>query len=168
MGLVWALLGVSACTQPPPAVSPAPPPASSAPSAPAPAPPLRQLVWREAAAQGALPLQVQQAAQEAQERGQRLLVYVGASWCEPCRYFHDAALRGELDGLLGPLTVLAYDADRDGDRLAAAGYQSKMIPLLAVPAPDGRCSGKLLQGSIKGPGAVADLVPRVRQLLGSP
>lgn len=126
----------------------------------------KRLVWRDAAAEGPLPAQVQQAAQEAQERGQRLLVYVGASWCEPCRYFHDAARQGQLDGELAQVMVLAYDADRDRARLEAAGYQSKMIPLLAIPTAGGLNSGKMLQGSVKGPGAVGDLVPRVQRLLG--
>lgn len=128
-------------------------------------PPQKRLLWRDAAAEGPLPAQVQQAAQEAQERGQRLLVYVGASWCEPCRYFHDAAQQGQLDAELGQVMVLAYDADRDSVRLAAAGYQSKMIPLLAIPTSAGLNSGKMLQGSIKGPGAVREMVPRVQQLL---
>src|SRR5688572_14809261 len=32
--------------------------------------------------------------------GERALVYVGASWCEPCELFHEAVERGELDDLL--------------------------------------------------------------------
>lgn len=141
-----------------------PAPRPSQPSVAGP-PPQKRLLWRDAAAAGPLPEQVQQAAQEAQERGQRLLVYVGASWCEPCRYFHDAAQQGQLDAELGQVMVLAYDADRDRARLEAAGYQSKMIPLLALPSATGFNSGKMLQGSIKGPGAVRELVPRVQQLL---
>lgn len=160
--LAYSTWLATACSERVPLLPVAPPAVSSATQ---PKPSLGRLVWREAAAQGELPIQVQQAAQQASEHGQRLLVYVGASWCEPCRYFHDAALKGELDGALGHMAVLAFDADRDGARLAAAGYQSKMIPLLAIPRADGHSSGKMLQGSIKGPGAVADLVPRVQQLL---
>src|SRR5688500_14350092 len=32
----------------------------------------------------------------AKAAGERLLVYVGASWCEPCERFHAAVAAGEL------------------------------------------------------------------------
>ena len=94
-----------------------------------------------------------------------LLVYVGASWCEPCQHFHDAAVAGQLDGSLGALRLLVFDADRDGEQLAAAGYQSNFIPLFAVPRIDGRASGKQIEGAIKDRDAVEQLVPRLKQLL---
>jgi thiol-disulfide isomerase/thioredoxin len=95
----------------------------------------------------------------------RLLVYVGASWCEPCRYFHDAAVQGALDGPFGSVDVLAFDLDRDRERLERAGYRSDLIPLLALPGPSGRASGRQMEGSIKGPGAVAQMTPRLQVLL---
>ena len=55
----------------------------------------------------------------------RLLVYVGAAWCEPCRRFHDAAMAGQLDADFGDLRLLVFDADRDTDALQRAGYISK-------------------------------------------
>src|SRR6185312_5947952 len=33
----------------------------------------------------------------AQHDGKQLVVYVGASWCEPCQQFHAAAAAGTLD-----------------------------------------------------------------------
>ena len=95
-----------------------------------------------------------------------LLVYVGASWCEPCREFHDAAAAGTLDDSLGALRLLVFDADRDGDALEAAGYHSNLIPLFAVPRIDGRASGKQTEGAIKGRPAALQLVPRLDRLLG--
>lgn len=95
----------------------------------------------------------------------RLLVYVGASWCEPCRHFHDAAVAGELDGVFGGIRLLAFDLDRDGDALQRAGYQSTLIPLFALPRPDGTATGKQIEGSIKGDGAVAQITPRLQALL---
>src|SRR5678816_1176400 len=41
------------------------------------------------------------------------LVYVGASWCEPCQRFHEAAAHGELDPELPAITLLEFDADND-------------------------------------------------------
>jgi hypothetical protein len=102
----------------------------------------------------------------AQADGRDLVVYVGARWCEPCQRFHKAAQKGELDGALPDLTILEFDLDDDRDRLAAAGYVSELIPLFALPGPDGRASAKKLEGSIKGDGAVANITPRLRALLG--
>jgi thiol-disulfide isomerase/thioredoxin len=94
-----------------------------------------------------------------------LLVYVGASWCEPCRRFHDAAASGALDDRFGNLRLLVFDADRDGERLMASGYGMSMIPMFAIPRDDGSPSGRQIEGGIKGDGAVAEIAPRLRALL---
>lgn len=95
-----------------------------------------------------------------------LVVYVGATWCEPCQHFHDAARNHELDADLGGIRVIQFDYDRDDAALQAAGYRSKMLPMFALPGPDGRASGKQFEGSIKGSGAVAEIVPHLKQLVG--
>jgi thiol-disulfide isomerase/thioredoxin len=104
--------------------------------------------------------------QRADRDGRDLLVYEGATWCEPCQRFHRAAASGALDQELGTLRLIEFDADRDGERLAAAGYTSRLIPLFAKPAPDGRSTGRQIEGSIKGEGAVAEIAPRLRALVG--
>lgn len=95
-----------------------------------------------------------------------VLVYVGAPWCEPCTYFHAAAERGELDADFGDLTLVEFNRDSDKARLDDAGYASDYIPLFAVPGPDGRASGRSIEGSIKGPGAVPQIRPRLKALIG--
>jgi thiol-disulfide isomerase/thioredoxin len=95
----------------------------------------------------------------------KLVVYVGASWCEPCRHFHDAAVANQLDDRFGDLRIVAFDADRDDAALEAAGYRSSMLPLFALPNADGRASGKQFAGSIKGDGAVAQIAPNLRALV---
>jgi thiol-disulfide isomerase/thioredoxin len=97
--------------------------------------------------------------------GRTLVVYVGATWCEPCQHFHHAAERGQLDAAFPHMTLLEFDLDRDRERLAAAGYVSKYIPLFALPGPDGAASGKQIEGGIKGEGAVENLSARLREML---
>jgi thiol-disulfide isomerase/thioredoxin len=101
----------------------------------------------------------------AEQAHKQLLVYVGATWCEPCRRFHDAAAAGQLDASFGNLRLVVFDADRDKDALQRAGYISNLIPLFAAPRPDGTASGKQIEGSIKGEGAVAEITPRLQILL---
>jgi thiol-disulfide isomerase/thioredoxin len=102
---------------------------------------------------------------QAQNDGRRILVYVGATWCEPCQRFHRAAEAGALDEKLGKLTLVQFDLDRDRDRLRAAGYVSDFIPLFTLPAADGTATPHHMEGSIKGDGAVAQIVPRLQALL---
>ena len=98
--------------------------------------------------------------------GRVLLVYVGAPWCEPCQRFHKAAAAGALDARFPRLRLLEFDHDRFVDGLAGGGYTSRYIPLFAVPGPDGRASGRAIEGSIKGEGAVDNIAPRLETLLG--
>src|SRR5690349_21309473 len=63
----------------------------------------------------------------------RLVVYVGATWCEPCQELHAAAASHRLDDAFPDLSLLVFDLDRDGAALKAAGYTSEYIPLFVVP-----------------------------------
>ncbi|MDB4947240.1 MAG: hypothetical protein JWP97_6774 [Labilithrix sp.] len=109
---------------------------------------------------------IKAAREEAKAQGRELVVYVGATWCEPCRYFHKAAAAGELDAAFPDLTVLEFDLDERREPLVAAGYVGELVPLFALPGPDGRASGQKLEGSVKGAGAVANITPRLKKLLG--
>ncbi len=104
-------------------------------------------------------------AARAQTDKKKLVVYVGAAWCEPCTRFHDAAAQGSLDAAFPNLRLLELDRDRDEAELRKAGCLSRMIPLFALPTADGRCSERRMEGSIKGEGAVAEITPRLRALL---
>jgi thiol-disulfide isomerase/thioredoxin len=115
---------------------------------------------------GAIEPWVQQQVELADAAHLRVLVYVGASWCEPCQHFHQAVERGELNGTLNGLRFLEFDQDRDASALKVAGYLYQYIPVLALPDPDGRNHGRMISGSIKGPRAVQEnLVPRLQALL---
>ncbi len=115
---------------------------------------------------GAIEPWVQQQVEIADAAHLRVLVYVGASWCEPCQRFHEAVQKGELNGPLNGLRFLEFDQDRDAGALKVAGYSYQYIPVLALPDPDGRNHGHMISGSIKGPRAVQEnLVPRLQALL---
>lgn len=103
---------------------------------------------------------------DAQQGRWNVLVYVGATWCEPCQRFHAAALAGEFDELLPRAHIVEFDLDADKDALATAGYSSKLIPLFCVPKVDGNASDRRIEGSIKGSESVGqNLIPRLRAFL---
>ena len=109
---------------------------------------------------------VQEQVELAEAAHLRVLVYVGASWCEPCQRFHQAVEHGELNGPLNGLRFLEFDQDQDASALKTAGYVYQYIPVLALPDPDGRNHGRMISGSLKGPRSVQEnLVPRLQALL---
>ncbi len=74
---------------------------------------------------------------KAKSEGRVLVVYVGASWCPPCKEFHAKSHAGLFDDRAGKLTLLVFDADRDTERLGAAGYKFRYVPYFALPKADG-------------------------------
>jgi len=117
------------------------------------------------ATQGPADEVIRAALQNATQEGQRLVVYTGASWCEPCMDFHHAVERGELDDALSGIRLIEFDSDRDGARLRDAGYGGRYIPRFVLPNEDGRGSDRRIEGGIKGPGAVANIMQRLGPLL---
>jgi thiol-disulfide isomerase/thioredoxin len=158
--LAWLPL---ACKTPVDA-APDPAPRAGATASAAPAP-TRRMRTMNAPAEGDVDAIVRAAVATAITERRRVVVYVGATWCEPCQRFHHAVEQGELDATFPDVDLVTFDADRDSERLASAGYVSRLIPLLALPGPDGRASGKQVEGGIKGEGAVAYIAPRLEQML---
>jgi thiol-disulfide isomerase/thioredoxin len=139
--------------------------ASSAPEAAAPVPAVAGHVRFVHAAAGDVAPLVRDAMTREAVAKRRVVVYVGATWCEPCQRFHKAAEHGDLDSTFPDLTLVEFDQDVDADRLKAAGYVSRLIPLFALPNPDGTSSGRQAEGGVKGEGAVGVIVPRLKELL---
>jgi hypothetical protein len=149
-------------------------PASAAPVKTAPAPPKDnwpaserpELIPAELSATGDLGALLTSEMARATADGRKLIVYVGATWCEPCRRFHDALKAGSLHAAFPKVRFLELDADRHARPLQVAGCQSDFIPLFALPDVSGRCSPTArIAGSVKGDGAVANIVPRLQSLL---
>jgi thiol-disulfide isomerase/thioredoxin len=110
---------------------------------------------------------VREALVAATAEGRRVVVYVGATWCEPCQDFHHAVDRGELDQPLAGIRFVEFDSDHDGARLEAAGYGGRLIPRFVLPDAQGRGSEHRIEGGIKGSGAVAHIMERLGPLLAS-
>jgi thiol-disulfide isomerase/thioredoxin len=136
LALAFAL-ALTACPSP----SPTPTPTST----PTPAGPRFITVPTDADVLSAIRTETQRAKKE----GRVALVYLGATWCPPCRRLHDAIESGAGNAKLANVTLLAFDVDRDGDRLDALGYKSKYIPFFAVPRPDGRASDQKMDTSFE-------------------
>jgi thiol-disulfide isomerase/thioredoxin len=137
-----------------------PPPRQAAPSTPS-----GHVVVEHPPADGDVAPIVKAEVEKAEKAGRRLVVYEGATWCHPCQQLHQAVERGDLDSAFPELTLLEFDADKDGERLLNAGYTSKYIPLLALPRADGTASGKQFSGGTKGDNNVAILSGKLRELL---
>jgi hypothetical protein len=112
---------------------------------------------------------VRTALADAHRDGRRLLVYVSATWCEPCERFQKALRAGELDATFPGLTMLKFDTDRDLPRLEQAGYAGSLIPRFVIPGPDGRGTTRRIEGGTKAEDTVSTSIgPRLRRLLDGP
>ena len=94
-----------------------------------------------------------------------LVVYVGATWCEPCKRFHDSVSDGSLDDTFPTVRFLEFDADVHEEAIIKAGYASKYIPFFTLPDASGRPQGKHIMGAVKGEGAEPFIVPKLKALL---
>lgn len=101
----------------------------------------------------------------AAKEGRRIVVYVGATWCEPCKYFLESVKAGSLPDNFADLRFLKFDNDADKQRLEASGYGGRMIPRFVIPAADGTGTPKRFEGSTKGPQAMDNIVPRLQSIL---
>jgi thiol-disulfide isomerase/thioredoxin len=108
---------------------------------------------------------VRDAVAAAQADARRVVVYIGAPWCEPCQRFHEAVERGELDAQLAGVRFLEFDADQHTAQLDAAGYGGRLIPRFAVPGADGRGTAAKIEGGVKGEQAVPQIMQRLEKLL---
>jgi hypothetical protein len=156
------IFAVSACNgkrdQPRPATS------SSSSASPLAKSRAKPVITRREAPKAPLEHFVQQHVEEADASGARVLVYVGAAWCEPCKRFHQALESGQLDEDLAGTKFIEFDSDRDGAELRAAGYSSKYIPLFSIPDHSGHASGRSIEGAVTGE-VRRTLVPRILALL---
>ena len=115
-----------------------------------------------------VPKFVREQSGKAKTTGERVIVYVGAKWCEPCLRFKKAVKHGRLEKQLSGLHFLEFDLDLHRTSLESARYQSRMIPLFCLPNHQtGESSGQCIEGSVKGPGAIGNIVPRLNKLLQS-
>src|SRR5580658_5621250 len=82
--------------------------------APRPAAPSGHVVAEHPPADGDVVPIVKAEFAKAEKAGRRLVVYEGATWCHPCQQLHQAVERGELDSAFPDLTLIEFDADKDG------------------------------------------------------
>ncbi len=75
--------------------------------------------------------------------GRVLVVYAGATWCDPCKHFHALAYGGKLDAKLSRMELLEFDVDADTERLSGAGYKYRFIPYFALAGADGHAEKEL-------------------------
>jgi thiol-disulfide isomerase/thioredoxin len=115
---------------------------------------------------GAVDELVRRAQHDAVRDGRQLVVYVSATWCQPCERFQKALRAGELNPYFPSLRLLKFDQDQDVGRLRVAGYDGQYIPRFVVPGPDGRGTARRIEGGTKAEDTVATSIgPRLQQLL---
>jgi thiol:disulfide interchange protein len=90
-------------------------------------------------------------ARHAAEQGLRPVLYVGASWCQPCKLLlqHRDDPR-VVNALRGTYTVEVDFDDWTVAELGASGYDVQAVPVLLAIGPDGKAAGPRLDGAAWG------------------
>src|SRR5579871_5708124 len=133
--------------------SPDPPPSSSTLSGSSAR--NRKVEWVALPKQGDPAAFVRTEIERARHDEKKLVIYVGAKWCEPCQRFHQAAEAGSLDASFPDLRLIDLDHDADEAAVGGLGCGSQMIPLFSLPDATGHCTDQRAEGGIKGDGAVS-------------
>ena len=104
--------------------------------------------------------------QQATKDGKKLVVYVGARWCKPCKDFDTAAKQPDFGSEIDHIRLMKFDWDRHQTALNRANYGSQYLPLFVLPGPDGKGSKeRFFGGRFKGKAGVADLKKRLAELV---
>ena len=119
-----------------------------------------------AAGPGPVDAVVRAALAQSQRQGRRLVVYVSATWCQPCERFQASLRAGQLDGYFPDLRFFKFDQDQDAARLEVAGYGGQYIPRFVVPGADGRGTAQRMEGGTKADDTVfTSIGPRLQAML---
>jgi thiol-disulfide isomerase/thioredoxin len=100
--LLFFVLSGASCSKDPPQLTQEPAAAPSPKESP-------RIEWIKAPVGEDAATIVKRELERAHNDKKRLLVYVGAPWCEPCKRFHDAAENGQLDGVFPNLRLVEFD-----------------------------------------------------------
>ncbi|APR83819.1 Hypothetical protein A7982_09168 [Minicystis rosea] len=132
----------------PPVTASAPPVASSvAPTASAAPPPTPKLTLIELApTQGDLMPLLREEAKRAKDEGLIAVVEFYADWCAPCRVFQQNIRAPEIAAPLAGVRLVKLNLDDWHDKLRGTGFAPRTIPSFYFFGPDGRPTGKLLDG----------------------
>jgi hypothetical protein len=107
--------------------------------------------------------------EQAAEDKKKLIVYVGATWCLPCKEFYRASLEPDFGPELSGVRLIKFDLDKHQTLLTRAGYGSELIPLFVVPDAEGRGTGRRFYGTkYKGQEGTNDLQKRLVALTSAP
>lgn len=101
---------------------------------------------------------------KAAERRQKPVLYIGATWCEPCsalkKYKSDPRMAEAFQGTY----VIELDLDDwKVDELKALGFRAGVVPVFHVLGADGRASGPTIDGGAWGDNIPENMAPPLKK-----
>lgn len=101
---------------------------------------------------------------KAAERRQKPILYIGATWCEPCaalkKYKSDPRMAEAFEGTY----VIELDLDDwKLDELKALGLRAGVVPVFHALGADGRASGKTIDGGAWGDNIPENMAPPLKR-----
>lgn len=100
--------------------------------------PSAEVPWRDE-------VDIEAALEEAAMDGKRVMVYVTASWCGPCKKLSEEVFETSYgDSLARSFVAVRVDADTDVGREVRKRYKVERLPTVFVLRPDGVEVGRLV------------------------
>jgi thiol-disulfide isomerase/thioredoxin len=127
-------------------VSAALPTSVSSPSPPVPPPPPPLVLTELAPTQGDLTLLLRAQVERARDKHLQPVIEFYADWCPPCRAFQNSLGDPRMIEALRGSYLVKLNLDDWHDKLDGTGFRVATIPRFYLVGPDGRPSGKMLDG----------------------
>lgn len=124
--------------------------------------------WTAIEKGGSLASSVKAEVAKAQAAGKKPIVYIGATWCPPCK----AIKKYKTDPQMAAAFAGTYIIELDVDDWAAAdltglGYKAGSIPVFIAVGPDGKATGPNINGGAWGDNIPANMAPPLTKFFAS-
>jgi len=87
------------------------------------------------------------------------VVYVGATWCGPCKVYKASLDDPRMVQAHRPVHIIELDADKHTEALSAVGIQPNGVPHWEMVDPSGKSVGKHIDGGAWGDNTVENMAP---------
>lgn len=99
---------------------------------------------------------------EAERAGLKPVLYLGATWCQPCVAYERALFHPEMVAAHANVLLVKADFDRHGSALEAAGFVASGVPFWCHLDREGGNSGRCITGAAWGEDTPENMAPVLR------